>query len=125
MEKWPDARRRLPSIPYVTEWFLAMSIWLEYSLSRRTGVQGGAGSCPGGICFVGSLTPGACPSLLPLHPCTMDPYTIPQNPPSSSFLPSNYDNDDKPDQSAAFMKAPKRKRLAKAYISCSPPLSPF
>lgn len=47
----------------------------------------------------------------------MDSYTIPQNPPSSSFLPSNYDNDDKPDQSATpFMKAPKRKRLAKAYL---------
>ncbi|KAF9461199.1 fungal-specific transcription factor domain-containing protein [Collybia nuda] len=49
----------------------------------------------------------------------MDPYSIPQNPSSSSFLPSNYDNDDKSDQNAtAFMKAPKRKRLAKACDAC-------
>ena len=52
--------------------------------------------------------------VLPKHPCTfMDAH---RQIPSSSFLPSN-EQDDSTDP--AFMKAPKRKRLAKV---CSLPL---
>jgi hypothetical protein len=60
--------------------------------------------------LVGTLSPSIFPP--PLH--SMDSYRPIQNPPSSSTLPSN-DQDDILDPDS--MKAPKRKRLAKVVIS--------
>ncbi|KAG5724925.1 60S acidic ribosomal protein P2-alpha [Termitomyces sp. T112] len=45
----------------------------------------------------------------------MDPY---RPNPSSNFLPTTFDHDDREDQPQNAMKAPKRKRLAKACDAC-------
>ncbi|KAG6821195.1 hypothetical protein H0H93_004015 [Arthromyces matolae] len=95
-----------------------LACFMEFEPADQGGGKDRLDTVPGGICSVCTLSPVHVFSVLSTTTLHMDSYHPNIKNSSPTFLPTPLDNDDRDDQSKNSMKAPKRKRLAKACDAC-------